>query len=128
MERDNDAKGSQDPGYLRVKKGKVRLRVSEMGGWKEAQEILLESFKKVDASDFCNGNNDHRWVASFDWFFTNGQNWMKVYEGNYDNKRQVSRLEQSMDVAQKAKNLIGLIYGSGNERTANCLADTPDEQ
>ena len=79
-------------------------------------------------TDFCNGMNDHNWVASFDWFFSNGQNWLKVYEGNYDNKRQVSRFEQSLDVAERAKGLKNLVYGTGNNGTTNGFADTPDEQ
>ena len=115
-------------GMSDARKEKIRVRVEEMGGWQEAERIVRESFRKINDSDFCNGKNDHNWVASFDWFFSNGQNWLKVYEGNYENKRQVSRIEQSIDVAEKAKGLIGLIYGTGNERTANGLADTPDEQ
>ena len=99
-----------------------------MGGWERAQEIIRDCFAKINESDYCNGENNGLWVASFDWFFSNGQNWLKVYEGNYDNKRQVSRFEKTMDVTQKAKSLIGLIYGTGNERTDDCFADTPDEQ
>lgn len=110
------------------RKEKIKLRVTEMGGWEQAEKILPDCFKKINESEFCNGENDQKWVATFDWFFTNDKNWCKVYEGNYDNKRRASRFEQSMDVAQKAKNLIGLIYGPGNERTADGLADTPDEQ
>lgn len=110
------------------RKEKIKLRVSEMGGWERAEKILPECFKKINASEFCNGENDQKWTATFDWFFTNDKNWCKVYEGNYDNKRRASRFEQSMDVAQKAKNLIGLVYGTGNERTADRFTDTPDEQ
>ena len=114
-------------GLTPARKEKVRLRIKEMGGMEEARTILAECFKKISESDFCNGTAG-KWTATFDWFFDNEKNWMKVMEGNYDNKRQVSRFEQSMDVAQKAKGLIGLIYGSSNERTADGFADTPDEQ
>lgn len=115
-------------GLSEARKEKVKVRVDEMGGWDEAQAILRDCFKKVNDSDFCNGANDHQWVATFDWFFSNDKNWMKVSEGNYDNKRQASRFEQSMGVAQRAKNLIGLIYGTGNTGTTDGFADTPDEQ
>lgn len=110
------------------RKEKVRLRVYEMGGWAEAKNIILSCFQKINDSDFCNGTNDQGWKATFDWFFANDKNWIKVVEGNYDNRRKASLFEQNMDVTQKAKNLIGLIYGSGNERTEDRLADTPDEQ
>lgn len=115
-------------GLSEARKEKVKVRVEEMGGWDEAKAILRDCFKRVNDSDFCNGDNDHQWVATFDWFFSNDKNWMKVAEGNYDNKRQTSRFEQSMGVAQRAKNLIGLIYGTGNNGTTDGLADSPDEQ
>lgn len=115
-------------GLSEARKEKVKVRVEEMGGWDEARTILPDCFKKVNDSDFCNGANDHQWVATFDWFFSNDKNWMKVSEGNYDNKRQTSRFEQSMGVAQRAKNLIGLIYGTGNTGTTDGPADSPDEQ
>ena len=115
-------------GLSEARKEKVKVRVEEMGGWDEARAILQDCFKKVNDSDFCNGANDHQWVATFDWFFSNDKNWMKVSEGNYDNRRQASRFEQSMGVAQRAKNLIGLIYGTGNTGTTDGFADTPDEQ
>ena len=115
-------------GLSEARKEKVKVRVEEMGGWDEARTILPDCFKKVNDSDFCNGANDHQWVATFDWFFSNDKNWMKVSEGNYDNKRQTSRFEQSIGVAQRAKNLIGLIYGTGNTGTTDGPADSPDEQ
>ena len=118
-------------GLSEARREKVKARVEEMGGWDEAQRILRDCFRKVNESDFCNGEGGgegHNWVATFDWFFTNDKNWMKVSEGNYDNKRQASRFEQSMGVAQRAKNLIGLIYGTGNNGTEDGFADSPDEQ
>jgi len=115
-------------GLSETRKEKIKLRFEEMGGFAKSKEILLECFRKINDSDFCNGKGETKWVASFDWFFSNGQNWMKVHEGNYDNKRQVSRFEQSMDVAQRAKSLIGLIYGTGNTGTTNGITDTPDER
>lgn len=118
-------------GLSEARKEKVKVRVEEMGGWDEAQAILQDCFKKVNASDFCNGEgggDDHKWVATFDWFFSNDKNWMKVSEGNYDNRRQVSLFEQSMGVTQRTKDLIGLIYGTGNTGTTDGFTDSPDEQ
>jgi len=116
-------------GLSDARKEKIKVRVEEIGGWYSAETVLWSCFCKIDRSDFCNGSNDHQWVASFDWFFMNGQNWLKVFEGNYDNKRQVSRIEQSIDVAQKAKGLIhDFLNDTGNKGTDYCFADTPDEQ
>ena len=84
------------------RKEKVKVRVEEMGGWDEAEEILRECFRKINESEYCNGENNQVWVATFDWFFTNDKNWMKVYEGNYDNRQRKSQLEVLQENIAKA--------------------------
>lgn len=67
----------------------IECRLDEFGvqpeQWLETAENL---FKRVQASDFLTGRsaNKQNWAASFDWFFENSSNWVKVSEGNYDNK------------------------------------------
>ena len=108
-----------------ARKDKVRLRVEEMG--KDYLDALRTCFEKVNASSFCNGKGEKKWVASFDWFFSNSRNWLKVFEGNYDDK-QTSRIEQYADTSRRFNNLLDEIYGTGNTRTADGIADTADEQ
>jgi len=105
---------------------KVRLRLAEMG--ERAMDTLAECLRKINASDFCNGENNHQWVATFDWLFSNDTNWTKVLEGNYDNKQPQSRIEQYADTTLRFHELLNELYGPGNERTEDSLADTPDEQ
>ena len=69
------------------RKKKIPLRVKEMGGWEKAKPILETIFGKVQQSNFLNGDNNRAWICYFDWIFENGSNWVKVYEGNYDNVR-----------------------------------------
>lgn len=83
------------------RKEKIKLRVAEMGGWEKARDILSECFVKLGESDFCNGSNGI-WVANIDWFFKNSQNWLKVLEGNYDNRQQKSQLEILAENVAKA--------------------------
>ena len=47
---------------------------------------LEEAFRKVEASNFCKGENDRGWRADFDWLIKNDHNIIKVLEGKYDNK------------------------------------------
>ena len=48
---------------------------------------LLESiFEKMEDSKFLRGDNSRGWKATFDWLFSNEKNWVKVAEGNYDNR------------------------------------------
>lgn len=67
---------------------KIRARLSEFGGdpssWLGRVRNL---FERVSASDFLCGQNKNNWIATFDWIFENGKNWVKVEEGNYDNDR-----------------------------------------
>lgn len=66
---------------------KIKTRLAEFSTdpslWLQAAEDL---FKRVEASQFLRGDNNHHWQATFDWLFDNGSNWVKVQEGNYDNK------------------------------------------
>lgn len=68
------------------RKSKIKTRFAEMGGGKQALETIGKLFKKVSESRFLNGDNDRSWKASFDWVFENDKNWVKVMEGNYDNR------------------------------------------
>lgn len=69
-----------------ARKNKMRLRIVEMGGVEKALLLLKQIFTKMQQSNFLKGDNKRGWKASFDWLFENDKNWVKVYEGNYDNK------------------------------------------
>lgn len=69
------------------RKAKIKTRLQEFGSADEWLNVTRELCQKVQASDFLRGNNNHNWTATFDWLFENGSNWVKVQEGNYDNKR-----------------------------------------
>lgn len=45
-----------------------------------------QAVKKVVASKFCNGDNDHQWKADFAWLIERPDAVAKVMEGKYDNK------------------------------------------
>lgn len=69
---------------------KIKCRLAEFGGKGGRDEWLAharELFNRVVASDFLRGANKSGWTATFDWLFANGENWVKVMEGNYDNDR-----------------------------------------
>lgn len=68
------------------RKNKMRNRITEMGGTEKAMPLLREIFAKMQASNFLRGDNKRGWKASFDWLFENDKNWVKVYEGNYEER------------------------------------------
>lgn len=72
-----------------TRKNKVRARVKEMGGESESFKTFELLFHKLEESNFLRGDNKKGWRATFDWLFTNSNNWVKVYEGTYDNDRQI---------------------------------------
>jgi len=114
-----------------ARKEKVKLRVREMGGWEEAKRILPTCFKKLNDSDFCNGSTG-KWTATFDWFFENEKNWMKVLEGNYDNRQERTALEQLSESITKADQFYAQRYGYAGSSACGVPADgwgdDPDEQ
>lgn len=67
-----------------TRKDKLRIRWAEI----KTLETFEEICNKMEASDFLKGNNKKKWKATFDWILENDNNWVKVIEGNYDNKPQ----------------------------------------
>jgi len=68
-----------------ARKSKIRIRWKEFESIGEPVTICKIIFNKACQSKFLQGDNNNGWKASFDWIFTNGKNWLKIYEGNYDN-------------------------------------------
>ena len=65
----------------RVEKLKARLKEHAfIKHWKEAID-------KAMTSAFCRGKNDRGWKIDFSWFIENGNNYIKVLEGKYDDKQ-----------------------------------------
>jgi hypothetical protein len=48
-------------------------------------EEVMQSMEKIHTSSFLQGNNKTGWQIAFDWFI-NKSNFLKVLEGNYDDK------------------------------------------
>ena len=67
-------------------RSKIKVRISEMAKVGNPREVLENTLRKACASDFCNCATNEGWLMKFDWFIKNGENWNKVYRGNYDNR------------------------------------------
>lgn len=65
---------------------KIRIRWGEFSKVGDPVEVCRELFGKAAGSKFLQGDNANGWKASFDWLMTNGKNWVKVLEGNYDDR------------------------------------------
>lgn len=109
-----------------ARKQKIKSRLDEFGvepdEWLPTAEAL---FKRVQASDFLTGRKTD-WKASFDWFFDNGKNWVKVSEGNYDNTGQ--RRPQGGSNAQGGQLSVGeYIDGSGRRTYGSGRATIPQD-
>ena len=72
------------------RKPKVRNRLNEIkelsknGTKEEAFAILKAIFQWVENSKSLKGDNKRGWKASFDWLFRDSNNWVKVFEENYN--------------------------------------------
>lgn len=77
------------------RKEKVRLRFAEMDRKIETLQVVFEN---MENSEFCKGENNHGWTASFDWIFENDKNWLKVYEGKYANCNKPEKSNRHRDV------------------------------
>lgn len=82
------------------RKHKIRSRLDEFGSQEEWMSTIEVLFDKVAASDFLCGESDKGWRASFDWIFENEKNWVKVIEGNYDNRTKDNERSDSRGESQ----------------------------
>jgi len=68
----------------RLNKLKTRIEespeLSELSAWKKI-------FDKIADSEFLLGDNDRGWKVDFDFIVTNDQNYLKILEGKYSNKK-----------------------------------------
>ena len=63
-------------------------------------EEVLQAMEKVHTSSFLQGNNKTGWQMSFDWFI-NKSNFLKVLEGNYDDKTSSEIKNNNISANQK---------------------------
>lgn len=112
-----------------ARKQKIRSRLDEFGCQPEEWLTTAETlFRRVQASDFLTGRKTD-WKASFDWVFDNGKNWVKVTEGNYDNKGcGFNRSAQTGVQAQGGQLGVGeFIDGSGRRTYGSGRATIPQD-
>ena len=63
----------------------LKKRLSE-GHFESNWQAVID---KISDSSFCTGENSNGWKVSFDWIIKNQDNYTKVLEGNYDNRKAV---------------------------------------
>lgn len=111
-----------------ARKKALRSIFKEFGG----KEVVEEALEKVVNSQWCVGNNDKAWVASFDWIFKKA-NFIKILEGNYDDRpkpisstdnaasRKAQRdrgLSLATAIVARSENLLSLYDGEGGNPDA----------
>ena len=67
-----------------ARKAKMRIRFADE--MKRDWNLLTSIFRAMESSKFLRGDNRNGWKATFDWIFENSKNWVKVAEGNYDER------------------------------------------
>lgn len=73
-------------GLSEKRKMKLKNRIEEISKMGEPLPLFQTLFEKMQNSSFLKGDNRRGWKATFDWLISNGENWRKVLEGNYDNE------------------------------------------
>ncbi|HWQ40561.1 MAG TPA: hypothetical protein VN456_00825 [Desulfosporosinus sp.] len=73
------------------RKEKLRTRWSEIKTIEAFEKICT----KMELSNFLKGDNPRKWMPTFDWLLENDNNWVKVIEGNYDNKQGGTKKNES---------------------------------
>ena len=66
------------------RKNKIKARLKSNPKFCEDFKVVVQRFSKN--INFYTGANDRNWVITFDWIIENESNYLKVLEGNYDDK------------------------------------------
>ena len=126
-----------------ARKQKMKTRFQEFGVKREElTDYVMRLFQRVQASDFLTGRSTDKmgWVANFDWVFENEKNWIKVSEGNYDNKRGggSNTAQKPVQAADGSQVQLGVgeyidgsgrrTYGTGRANIPMTAAHTPTER
>ncbi len=79
------------------RKEKIRARWKEFSNVGDPVDVCVGLFDKMQASAFLRGESKRGWKASFDWLFENSNNWVKVYEGQYDDRPEETADDKSVN-------------------------------
>ncbi|MCQ2058698.1 MAG: DUF4373 domain-containing protein [Bacteroidaceae bacterium] len=121
------------------RKAKIRSRLNEWGGqeaWIPTAEALFET---IAESHFLTGGNNNSWTATFDWVFNNSTNWMKVMDGNYNDKCKMNAISApsrqylpsggtSLGAGEYIDGTGRRTYGTGRATVPNDAPPRPSEQ
>ena len=106
------------------RKAKIRIRWEEFSKVGNPVDVCRTLFVKATASKFLQGDNAKGWKANFDWLFTNGKNWVKVYEGNYDGTEvtvaaggKKTRLDALRDEYGRIDEIFNMNQDNGKQQT-----------
>ena len=104
------------------RKKKIRIRWLEFKKIGDPVVVCRTLFEKATASKFLQGDNPKGWSATFDWIFTNGKNWLKIYEGNYDNAAVASGGNSRIDALKNDLDYIDSFF-NGKQQAGTGVDD-----
>lgn len=78
----------------------INARIKEFG-----IETVIKAIENIDKSDFLKGQNNRGWSATFDWFIK-PNNFIKVLEGNYDDREPAKEEKPKSTNSKKPKIIL----------------------
>ena len=95
------------------RKAKIRTRWKEFARLGKPVEVCGKLINTACRSKFLQGDNPRGWKADFDWLFDNDKNWVKVLEGNYDDRQQAQKPKSRIDQLQDDLDYIHNFFNGG---------------
>jgi predicted DNA binding CopG/RHH family protein len=82
------------------RKKHLNARIKEHG-----LQAIYEVIDQVSQSDFMHGENNRKWMATFDWVFSSPNNFLKTLEGNYNNNNSGNKNTYKDDVKERVERM-----------------------
>ena len=78
-----------------ARRKKIAQRLRQFGDTDKALATFADVFARCRSSAFLNGRNARHWKVTFDWLMADDTNWVKVWEGRYDDPAPEIKTESS---------------------------------
>lgn len=78
-----------------ARRKKIAQRLRQFGDTDKALATFADVFVRCRSSAFLNGRNARHWKVTFDWLMADDTNWVKVWEGRYDDPAPEIKSESS---------------------------------
>lgn len=104
-----------------ARRSKIAERLRHFGDPDKALATFADVFARCRSSAFLNGRNARHWKVTFDWLMADDTNWVKVWEGRYDDPApEIKTTSSTLNDTQRNETHLPAPTQTANRNLALC--------